>query len=223
MKITYLKIITNRPVSETSFYLRGYFGNKFRDRSIFHHHLDDIGLIYLYPRIQYKIIEGIPLIVGLSERKKILEEISPDIKELKLNSSYYNVDSIIVKTIEYKPTMTRRPIQYSLITPWIALNQKNNIIYNNLRNFKEKKDFINRILVGNILSFCKGFGIVCNRRLYAHTHIDAEEVLFKGVQMNAFKGKIRMNFDFPDFIGIGKASSFGFGSIQKVINGDSNQ
>ena len=73
MKVSYLKIITDRPVSETPFYLRGYFGNKFRDKSIFHHHLDDAGLIYLYPRIQYKIIEGVPLIIGLSEGAKILE------------------------------------------------------------------------------------------------------------------------------------------------------
>lgn len=223
MKVSYLKIITDRPVSETPFYLRGYFGNKFRDRSIFHHHLDDAGLIYLYPRIQYKIIEGVPLIVGLSEGAKILEEISPEIKDLKLNGSSYNVNSIVVRTIDYKPTMTRKPIQYSLITPWLALNQRNSRVYNNLSSFKEKKDFVNRILVGNILSFCKGFGIVCDRRLYAHTHIDAEEVLFKGIQMNAFMGKIRVNFDFPDFIGIGKAASFGFGSVQKVIDGNSNQ
>lgn len=223
MKVCYLILETDKPVTESSHYLRGFFGNKYRDIPIMHHHLDDTGYIYLYPRIQYKILEGVPFVVGIAEGAKIIDSIGDEITKLNLNGSSYNVGCITKKIYDCDPKPTRHNIEYKFVTEWLPLNQENRREYNSIRDHQQRKEFINNILVGNVLSFCKGFGIVCDRTIHAHTHIDPTKVLFKGINLIGFNGRFRVNFDFPDFIGVGKAASFGFGSVKKVIDGDHSQ
>jgi len=223
MKIAYLSLDTDSEIKEGPQFLRGFFGNKFKELPLFHHHLDDAGYVYLYPRIQYKIISGKPLIMGLSEGASAIKEVSDKIDELILNGSRYKVRSANLTMTDFNPRPSRDMIEYRFATPWIGLNQKNYVSYNKITDQKERKEFLNNIIVGNILSFSKGFGIVCEKRMQAHSRLDPAEITFKGVNMKVFTGNIRVNYEFPELAGMGKAVSFGFGSVMRVGNGDINK
>lgn len=68
---------------------------------------------------------------------------------------------------------------------------------------------------------CKGLGIIVNRRLYVHSHLNPQNVLFKGVNLTGFTGEFTVNFKIPDFAGLGKGVSQGFGTVREVENEDS--
>lgn len=211
-KTLYLILKTDRPVKEEATQLRGYLGNEFSEYPILHHHTDVP--VLTYPRVQYKMIGGTPSIFGIEEGADVIKKISGDIDELRLFGSRYEV---LEKTMIERSTevdIIQKPVKYHFLSPWLALNSKNYDKYSSIKEWKEKKEFLNNILVGNILSMAKGLGIVVERHLYVHSMIDPVKTRYKGVAMTGFEGEFRVNFALPEFCGVGKGVSQGFGTIK---------
>jgi len=103
---------------------------------------------------------------------------------------------------------------YKFLTHWLALNPTNYERYKAIRDWKEKKELLNGILVGNILSMCKSLDYVVTSKLYVHSRLDDKQVEFKGVPVIGFTGEFRVNFRIPDFFGLGKGVSQGFGVVK---------
>ncbi len=197
--------------------LRGYFGGVFREHSpLLHNHFEDGGFRYAYPLVQYKIVDHVPILVGLQEGSKLLTELFFQMKSLKINDKDYSVyeRDIVFKnlTIGVIPALHT----YTFRTLWMALNQD---------NFKEyldkpedaRKEFLNRILTGNILSFFKGIGLYLEpeERILLTAQTREKSTKFKDQHMIAFQGTFTANVLLPDLIGLGKSVSRGFGVIQK--------
>lgn len=212
-KTLYLVLHTDRPVKDDAAKLRGYIGNRFSEYPILHHHAEKP--IQTYPRVQYKIIGGTPSILGIEEGAEVLKKISGDIDEIVLSSSKYSIDQkVMYEKTQYIGPVNRQ-IQYRLTTPWLGLNSKNYSDSKNFTDWKNKKEFLNRIIVGNFLSMAKGLGIVVEQRLYVHSRFDSVQTKFKGLWMTGFTGEFRINFSIPDYFGIGKAVSQGFGTVHR--------
>lgn len=64
----------------------------------------------------------------------------------------------------------------------------------------------------------KGLGIIVNKRLYAKTHFNEKSVMYKSVRMNAFTGEFKIHYDIPDYFGLGKGASQGFGCVKQIFN-----
>ncbi len=206
---------TDRPVKEPVTKLRGFIGDQFPDYSLLHHHVED-GYLYTYPKVQYKIIEGTPLMIGIDEGAKVLKEISSDIKKLELGNSVYRISSRQINEQEAEVVPQRVMHNYRFLTPWFALNEKNYSTFTKMKDLREKKLFLNNILVGNLLSMCKGLGIIVNTRLHVHSRLNEERIEFKGISFTGFTGEFTVNFRIPDFFGIGKNASHGFGTVMRI-------
>jgi len=100
----------------------------------------------------------------------------------------------------------------------MPLSSDNYIKFNKLKSPEEKSKFLEAILTGNLLSFFKDMGIWLKK--------DKETILlkgkfkqtftnFKGNKMLSFTGEFTCNCLLPDFIGIGRSVSRGFGTIIK--------
>jgi hypothetical protein len=219
MKIQTSNLIleTDSPVKEEANKLRGYIGNQFPEHLVLHHHIQGTQYLYTYPKVQYKIIEGTPSILGIEEGAEVIKKISSNLEELKLGKNTYKINQQILyqSQTDIRPD---KPIQYKFITPWIGLNSKNYQTYRDLRDWKEKKHLLNKTMVGNVLSMCKGLGIIANRRLEVHSLLNQENIRFKGIDLIAFTGEFRLNFRIPDFFGLGKGVSQGFGTIKEAKN-----
>ena len=205
---------SNRPVKEDAAKLRGYIANKYKHYPILHHHIEEAGYLYTYPQIQYKQIGGTPIILGIEEGVEILKKISADLTELKLGKSKYEVESIQMTQMNAEFGPCRENHHYKFITHWLALNPANYERYKGMNDWKEKKEFLNGILVGNILSMCKSLDYVVTSKLYVHSRLDDEKVEFKGVPVIGFIGEFRVNFQIPEFFGLGKGVSQGFGVVK---------
>jgi len=219
IKTAYLILETDAPVKENPNKLRGYIGKKFDEYPILHHHIKNDEFLYSYPKVQYKVIEGTASILGIEEGAKVLKEISDNFNEIFLGKRSYKIKQKIIYEQEFDVKICRKT-QYKFITPWIALNTDNYQLYRDLDNWRDKKIFLNKILVGNILSMCKGLGIIVNRKLYVHSLLNFQKIEYKGLDFLGFTGEFKVNFKIPDFFGLGKGVSQGFGTIKEVENAD---
>ena len=197
--------------------VRGFIGNNFKEYPILHNHYANDKFLYSYPYVQYKIINGDIVIVGIDEGADLIKKIAPELSTLSLDKEYKITEKLIhEKEVDIKPSSEEK--HYKFITPWLGLNQNNYQKYTNAKDWKEKKEILNRVLVGNLLSMSKGLGIIVNKRLYAKTHFEEKIVEYKGVKMNAFIGEFKVHYDIPDYFGLGKGVSQGFGCVKQIFD-----
>lgn len=193
--------------------VRGYFANKYKDKVEFHNHIND-GFDYRYPQIQFRIIDKRPALIGVNRGIDILKEVVFNEDELIVNQEVYKVNE---KHIAYKRSefgKTDEFYHYQLITPWMALKEENYKIYMQL-NAVEKRIFLNHLLRENLKSLSKGFNYFIED--IESIEVDGKffpiTVNFKNQKMLCFKGYFTINFAIPDYLGIGKQSARGFGTV----------
>ena len=195
--------------------VRGFLGNKYKEYPILHNHYANDKFLYLYPYVQYKIIDGNIVIIGIDEGATLVKKIASELKTLTLDKEYKITEKLINECeFDIKPSAEEK--HYKFLTPWLGLNQKNYQKYINADDWKVKKEILNNVLVGNLLSMSKGLGIIVNKRLYAKTHFEQRIVEYKGVKMNAFLGEFKVHYSLPDYFGLGKGVSQGFGCIKEI-------
>jgi len=108
--------------------------------------------------------------------------------------------------------------KYDFISPWLGLSQKNYKIYiekYTKKGQKEQSQFFRKVLIGNILSFAKGVNWWIKEKIIVVPSLLDLSVRFKGEEMVGFKGYFFSNVYLPNYIGLGKSTSRGFGIIKR--------
>ncbi|MDY0131118.1 MAG: CRISPR-associated endonuclease Cas6 [Desulforegulaceae bacterium] len=199
---------------------RGYVGRLFEKYDLVHNHNTHDGKnIYRYPLIQFKIINNKPAIIALSEKAvEVFTDIFMNLEEIKIEDTIIPVFEKDLKVEETGFGYSQEHFLYKFKTPWIALNQKNYKKYRGSR-MSEKKELLKQILTGNVLSMCKYLGIILNENERINSLVDVEPIdtNLKGNKVLGFKGVFKINFEIPDFVGIGKSVSRGFGMVEKIL------
>jgi len=90
LNIFTLCLYSDRFINESSALLRGFFATKFNEYTLLHQHNID-KLVYKYPLVQYKIIDGIPMVVGINEGANVLKEIYDKFDEITLGKTKYEI------------------------------------------------------------------------------------------------------------------------------------
>jgi hypothetical protein len=182
-----------------------------------HHHQQNGTLLYKYPRIQFKIIDRIALLLGLEEGSDLLARLWLEIDHTTIGSDDLPVlESTIIQRREELGDTTE-VVKYRFVIPWLALNQENERRYVMANLKEERQKLLEKTLVGNCLSLSKAFGYTVNQQLKADaSKLKEVKCLLKGVSMRGFVGTFTINFLLPDKIGLGKSVSRGFGTIEKI-------
>ncbi len=203
--------------------IRGFFGNMYRNRPEFHGHIGG-RLIYRHPLIQYKVFGGSALVIGLKEGAYLLKAV-PKIEYLKIHFRKNPIVKQNTVSMMIPYGLTQEMISYTFLTPWIGLNEKNYKHYLQLKQEKTNiSNFLNKILIGNILSICKSVGYTVDDKILVKSklaNLRSIEVK-KDVQLTAFEGEFETNFLIPDLWGIGGKVSIGYGTVKRK-NGDETQ
>ena len=217
LRIFKLLIKTDKPLYAHAASLRGFIGRQFQYLELLHNHSFDNSLMYIYPRIQYQILDEHALILGIEEGVDTVKLIESMLLQLSLKGVVYN---IIEKTgtenyFEFGVINSQTP--YSFITPWLALNEKNYEKYRKFGNWNKKKEMLEKILIGNIISMSKSLGYTVPEPIIANIgKLKEVNASLKGNPMIGFLGDFSVNFEIPDYWGIGKSVSRGFGTIKRV-------
>lgn len=195
---------------------RGYIARKYIDNNILHNH-DNDKYIYRYPLIQYKIINKIPMILGINEGADIAAQIGINDDEFILEGKKFNSFQKEINKFDCEFGIANDYVEYKIKSPWIPLNQNNICKYNNSNDI-EKEEMLKRILIGNIISMSKGMNYTVEKKINVWINLKEIEVTLKGIRHVAFLGNIKINFNIPDYFGIGKSVSRGFGTLKRVTH-----
>jgi len=184
---------------------------------LFHDHKAE-GVLYDYPKIQYKKLNGQAAIVCVNEGTELAEQLlSPKSRCLKIGyrESVFNIASFSETTV---PIQSIDGFASYRIEKWLALNQENHSLYMSMLGLADKYSFLERILTANILSFAKGVGSVIDEELVVKiTDFGRSNYYnFKKIKMLGFDLTFSTNIILPDLIGLGKGVSLGFGTIKRL-------
>jgi len=199
---------------------RGFIGNLFMNYDLIHNHDLKTGkLIYRYPLIQFKLINKIPAIVAITDQAvNIFSEIFMKLDKIVIE---YTVIPVFEKDLKIEEVVfgySDEIFMYEFVSPWIGLNQKNFKKYNEAGG-NEKNRILKRAMAGNILSMAKHLDCWLSRdqKIKIDHKLKEVKVHLKGKSMTAFNGIFKTNFCLPDYLGIGKSVSRGFGTVRRVI------
>ena len=215
LKIFRLTLHSDAPMRGDAAKLRGFFATSFNEYSLLHQHITD-KLIYKYPLIQYKMPGGNPLVMGINEGAEVLKDIYDKFDEIKLGEIKYKImeRGMTLKNEEFG--CCEEIFSYRFVTPWLALSQYNYPKYLNADR-DGKKDLLRRILVGNILSASKGLGYVAKEHIRLEVGRMQDEICqLKGTMVTGIRGEFTATFAIPEFMGLGKSVSRGFGAVIKL-------
>lgn len=185
---------------------------------LLHNHKDDDNLRYSYPLVQYKRVNGKAFILCFEEGARSMMQVLPHLPEnVQLGQRQVSIKDFSIQCSEEGVAYVDSPICYSLQN-WIPLNDENFRRYKHMPALMDRVEMLQDILTGNILSFAKGLGLYCNDPvLVSITDMDKPVLRrAKGVDFLCFNIEFLCNLSLPQYIGLGKSSSKGYGVVKRI-------
>lgn len=195
--------------------LRGYFLTAFgKDSILFHNHLPDGTFNYAYPLIQYKVLRGIPTVVGIGQGARDIMAHFSEIKEMNINGQLLKINSKLMDMASPEVGVISKLNSFSFQTPYFPFTQKNYAAFKTLSE-SEKKERLNTLIRNHLIQAMKGMGIDISSMptLMVMADLNPRFVFFKNQRMQMYTGNFTANIDFPINVGIGKSTAKGFGSL----------
>lgn len=182
---------------------------------LFHNHEKGGRLRYAYPLIQYKRIQQKAAILCLGEGTEAIGEFFAACQfDVLLGERGTTLEVESVKANQSLVQIWDSMFTYR-ICRWLPLNQENYATYNKMSGLVERCSFIEKMLMGNLLSFATGIELYLAQHVECHITELSEPyaVWYKGTKLMAFDAEFRCNVSLPDFVGLGKGVSLGMGSV----------
>lgn len=188
-----------------------------RKYDLFHNHTENKE-IYRYPLIQYKRIYKNPAILCIEEgvdqlhhffenKGEIImigeKQLELEVKQLQMNQFTMQVwDSWFYYNIEN----------------WVALNEENYLKFNAIDSLSDQLLFLEKTLIANIIAFAKGINWTIDKEIKVSiTQMNDPKIIkIKNTRFTTFNLSFKSNVFLPNYIGLGKSVSKGFGMVREV-------
>ena len=185
---------------------------------LFHNHLNEREYLYGYPVIQYKRIGRNPALVcvdyGVDEVHHLFanQDLEVRVGERPVTLTVRNL-----QMDQYTLQVWQKTFDYRLYN-WLALNQDNHRAYQDLPDELSRIAYLENILKANILSFAKGMKWNVDRTIQLRIDeiMRSKLVPYKKQRLQAFDIRFRTNVFLPDYLGLGKGVSMGYGTVTRV-------
>lgn len=189
-----------------------------REHVVFHNHLSNTEFVNKYPLVQYKRVGKKPSLFCLEQgvdeiyRFFVNKEWNMMMAGRELNMK---ISSLNLK--DYSLRVTPDIMKFR-ISNWLALNSENYAEFDKLSSLSDKIDKLETILTGNILSFAKGIDWIIDEKINLKlSQLSAPKILkYKGVGLTGFDAEFSVNMFLPNYLGLGKGVSHGFGTIKQL-------
>ncbi|MBC6995242.1 CRISPR-associated endonuclease Cas6 [Neolewinella lacunae] len=192
-----------------------------RKSDLFHNHLaGEQKVIYRYPLIQYKLLDGGHAgIVCLEEGTEDIHQLFQAQKlDLRIGNKQQTFKVVDMQLRYYQLALTDPPLEYR-ISNYLPFTQERYARWQALAGQEEaRKELLAATLRGNILTFAKGLEWWIDGRLEVDFQqiSPARVVRFKEQQLLAFDLNFTTNVNLPPWIGLGKGVSIGHGTVTPI-------
>ena len=195
--------------------LRGYFARAFGEDSIlFHNHTAEEGFRYAYSLIQYKVIRGVPTIVGVGEGAGLVMDAFMHVDTLTLAEQTVAVDEKELEVKKVGAGVVGQLHEYRLATPLFAFNQRNYAEFSKLPE-AARSPFFTRLFTSHLITALRGIGctVTPEHPIMISLRLRPKMVGMKNQRMQMYTGSFTANVILPAGLGIGKSTSKGFGTV----------
>ena len=166
-----------------------------------------------YPLIQYKVIRGAPLIVAVNEGCDLLWEAYDKLEEINETSPWKVTERrVIEKKAELGPVDEK--IRYRFLTPWLTMKEAE--IGKDIKtNAKQRNSALATVLESNFLAIARNFNIPVDINFDVALNTKDEYIIQRDTNIAGFFGSFYINFQIPQFLGLGKSVTRGFGTVKQ--------
>ncbi len=198
---------------------RAALSNLYPEKSVWqHHHLDNKKLLYHYPLIQHKVYQNKLYIIALEGGADIVLNLiaSPNQTVQVYDHSFQlNVESV---SLFHHVCQAWDKVFVYKIYNWMALNSENYQKFQNTELLREKVAMLEKLMTAHIMAFIQHLQCNIYDRVFVGIHrIHAQKwIKYKKIDFLTFDVTFETNISLPDYIGLGKASSVGFGMVKRV-------
>lgn len=201
---------------------RSFLNKKMADYTLLHRD-DAAGFIHRYPVLQCKQIKSDLVVTGISQGAGCLCQLTRD--QITLGAGENNC-----RITSRDPEIRAAPFgiadtfsTYEFLTPWLALNQQHAKKFYDLSGKPERDAFMHKLLTAQLAILAKSLEyeftapISCEAKVrFRRDRIGRENVM-------VFLGKFRTNLHMPDYLGIGRSVSLGYGTIKGIPENPEHQ
>lgn len=191
--------------------------------ALFHNHTEDPnGVIYRYPRIQYRVSRGKAALFGIQEGVDALQNFM-DQRLDNLPEAFWTVERMEQRRrLELSDTS-----QTYTLHQWLGLNTIRNrdgsvlnleMTWRALTGEEERQAMLQRILTAQLLKFCGEMGCQLPRGELQVEILKADDTGMRlltsqtgQTTFRSFRLHYSSNLKLPDYIGLGKGISKGYG------------
>jgi hypothetical protein len=192
----------------------------------FHNHNNETGgYHHRYPLIQYKLDtqkdKMRPMLLcldrGIEEAHHFFSQ--PD-WGLRIGEHDHAMRIAQLDVRQHNLQMVERPLPYR-IHKWKPFNTENFMHWRSLRGVAEQFDFLERLMTAHIIAFASGVGwqIPGHFEVKITNLLKKEEISQQGIRSQAFTLEFDTQLSLPDYVGLGKQVSFGFGVLRRQRRG----
>ncbi|WP_100629780.1 CRISPR-associated endonuclease Cas6 [Algoriphagus formosus] len=188
-----------------------------RDHIIFHNHIEGNKFDYTYPLIQYQSKKNKAEIISIHHGTEEIHHLFlKNLGEIKIGKNPRPLFVENIKINQFNLGVNGTYHRYRLQN-WLPLNESNYRRYQDLSDLSEKVEFLEKILIGNILSFAKGVSWKIQEKIEVKISDipKVNKVRRKQQDLMAFTIEFKSNVLLPPDIGLGKSVSVGYGKIIK--------
>lgn len=196
---------------------RGAVIASLKQKNILYHNHDENGVVYRYPRVQYKRINKKAAIVCVKEGVEAIHELFSS-----GNFTYYIGKKEMDMRIEFINTHENDidfcdTLQSYHLHNWLPLNTENYKEYQGIERYADKIVFLERKLKANILAFFSSIDYHVEQKIELNILNMTDPILvsYKGIRLMAFDVDFNVNLSLPNNIGIGKSASVGYGTLTR--------
>lgn len=198
---------------------RAALSNLYPKKSILaHHHINEQKLLYRYPLIQHKVYQNKPYLFALEEGADIVLDLVASLnKNVQIYHRSFELNVESIKLFYHVCQLWDKSFVYK-IHNWMALNSENYQKFQSSQFLRERVIMLEKLMTAHIMVFIQQLQCDIYDRVFVGIHrIHAQKwIKYKKIDFLTFDITFETNISLPDYIGLGKASSVGFGMIKKV-------
>ena len=171
------------------------------------------GAVHQYPVVQYRVVDGVPVLIGMNQGAAVLSTLG---ETIVVGAETYPVqkrdDGVREEAFGTSPEM----ISYEFVTPWLALNQEQARTFYTLKGKDRRNGFLQKILVKQISSLARAVGYTIAGQVSVTTNLHFQKDRTGGAGAILFTGTFSVNFVIPDLLGFGRSVPEGFGAVRRM-------